>query len=241
MKRLTLFILLLQGAALIFAQNPEAFIREMTGTVELKAPGASNWVPAKTGDRIQMASFISTGIKSIAVLAVGNSTITVRPFTNLSLESLIEQDNTEKVSLELRTGRIKADVNPPAGKKADFSIRTPMITASVRGTSFDLDPINLRVQEGRVRYESMSKTKGQAVLVNAGQSSWFDPGSERTVNPLAASESSRSLPSLPGQGAASSGTGQSGIKGLPVGNLGVGVNLSGGKGSLEVEVELKSN
>jgi hypothetical protein len=140
------FLLLMAGAALLAAQT--ARIREISGTVEIKRPGAPDWEAAKAGQALDTAALISTGFKSTALVDVGNSTVLVRPLTRLSLEELA--GTGERVALNLRAGRIRAEVKPPAGGKVDFTIRSPSVTASVRGTVFDFDGVRLRVEEGRV-------------------------------------------------------------------------------------------
>lgn len=202
MKRLTglLFFLLtaMLTTAVIFAQAPEAVIREMTGTVELKASGSQAWKAARNGDRIAESTIISTGFKSTAILAVGSSTFMVRPLTRLSLNALLSRDNTETINVGLRTGRVQVDVKPPAGSRTDFTIQTPSATASVRGTSFDIDPVKLKVKEGTVAY-SPAGDQSRPVMVSAGQSSQVDSNSGKVANPIAAAEANRSLPSLPGK------------------------------------------
>jgi len=202
MKRITVltlvFIGILFGAALAFAQSPQALIWEMTGTVELKASGSGSWIPARAGDRIERSTVISTGFKSTALLAVGSSTIVVRPLTRLSLEELMSQSGTETINIGLSTGRVRVEVKPPAGSRADFTVQTPSATASVRGTVFDVDPVNIHVIEGKVRYASGSG-KGRSVQVGAGQNSQIDD-SGGVVPPSKKAESDRSLPALPGQG-----------------------------------------
>ncbi|MCL2066736.1 MAG: FecR family protein [Treponema sp.] len=198
MKRLTVFILLFQCACFIFAQSPQAVIREVNGTVELKGPTAAGWTPAQAGQSIERDAVISTGFRSMALLAIGNSTITVRPLTRLSLNEIIAQESAETVSLGLRTGRIQVAVNPPAGTRTNFSVQSPSATASVRGTSFEMDPLNIRVTEGSVFYEAANGTVFASVMVGAGQKTWVDPDAGRAVNPFAAAEAARKLPPLTG-------------------------------------------
>ncbi|MDR1904517.1 MAG: FecR family protein [Treponema sp.] len=114
-----------------------AFFRELSGTVETRASGSAVWVKAAKGYPIGKDTIISTGFKSTAVIAVGNSTLTVRPLTRLSLEAIIQNQDGEQVSLYLQTGRVRAEVKPPSRGNIDFTVRGPSITASVRGTGFD--------------------------------------------------------------------------------------------------------
>jgi len=202
MKRTMIVMLLLTTAVFVFAQNPRAFIREMSGTVELQTQGSTGWTPARLNETIRESTIISTGFKSTAIISVGSSTLVVQPLTRMSLETLVNREQTETVNLSLNTGRIKVDVKPPAGTKTNTSVQTPSATASVRGTVFDLDTVAIRVQEGSVVFQPNSSNNGASrpVTVNAGQESWVDPASGSAVNPLIAAKSNLSLPSLPGQG-----------------------------------------
>jgi hypothetical protein len=201
MKRLVVLLLFSEGLSFLFAQNQQAFIREITGTVELKVHGSANWIPGKVGDRVLPNTMISTGFRSIAILAIGNSTIAVQPITRLSLEELIKRDNAEQISLKLHTGRIRAQVTPPAAGSIEFSVRSPIATASVRGTAFDFDTLNLEVREGVVSFAPVIQgtASSRPILVRAGESSWMDADSGRVVSPLAAAEINRIPPALPGQ------------------------------------------
>ena len=198
MKRLTLVLIILLTAANLFAQTQGAVIKELTGTVELKAPGSANWVQARVGDRVGNATIISTGFKSNAVLDTGSSTIMVRSLTNLSLENIINRDNTEtSTNLELRTGRVRVDVAPPAGNRVNLNVQTPTSTASVRGTNFEMDSINLSVSEGTVVFGSSSG--GQPVQVTAGQRALVDADTGKVISTFDAEELNRALPLMPGE------------------------------------------
>jgi hypothetical protein len=152
MKNFLTGLLLLCGMSMVFAQAPEsrAVFREIYGTVEIKAPGEAKWSPAEEGQSIARDAMVSTGFKSTAVIALGNSILSVQPLTRLSLEEIQETAGKERVDISLRTGRIRADVKPPVGGKTEFTVKSPSATASVRGTSFEFDGIHLRVDEGRV-------------------------------------------------------------------------------------------
>jgi hypothetical protein len=161
MKKAVAGFLFLTVAALLGAQTGApgtAVIREVNGTVEVKAPGASEWKAASAGQILDRAALISTGFKSTARISIGNSDITVRPLTRLGLEELIANQESERVTLNLRAGRVRADVKPPTGGKTDFTIRATTATASVRGTVFEFDGTRLRVEEGRVHLGGASVT-----------------------------------------------------------------------------------
>jgi hypothetical protein len=226
MKKLWLILFTL-SAGLLFAQNPQAVIREMSGTVELKKSGSADWAAAKEGDSIGKDTVISTGFKSMAVLAAGNSTIMVRPLTRLSLAELMSRNETETVNVSLSTGRIRVDVKPPAGSRADFTVQTPTATASVRGTSFEMNTMSIQVLEGSVNYTPVNAAVVRPVVVSAGQESWIDDSTGGAVQPMAAAETARTLPVLPGQNA------------VPV-NANPPLDVSGKNGSLELGLKFES-
>jgi len=202
MKRVTIVMLLINTAVLVFAQSPRAFIREMNGTVELQTAGSTVWTPAKLNEPIRESTIISTGFKSSATIAVGNSTLIVQALTRMSLETLMNRDQTETVNLNLNTGKMKVDVKPPSGGKISTSVKSPSATASVRGTAFDLDTVSIQVSEGSVIFQPNSSANlltSRPVIVNAGQESWIDPVSGSAINPLIAAEVSLKLPALAGQ------------------------------------------
>jgi hypothetical protein len=156
------------SAAGVFGQN--GVIRELTGEVEIKRAGASSFTAAKAGDAVARDTIVSTGFKSTAVITVGSSTITVRPLTRLSLAEIQSASDAENVNVNLQTGKVKIDVKPPAGTRANLTVQSTTASASVRGTSFEFDTVNLSVHEGAVSFGSVSSTPN--VMVQAGGSSF---------------------------------------------------------------------
>ena len=194
MKRMVFFTLLLAVVCFSgFAQN--GVIREFTGEVELKRAGSSSFVKAKPGDTVSADTIISTGFKSAAVIEVGNSTIAVRALTRLSLSEIQSTSDTETLNLKLQTGRVKVDVKPPVGTKANCTVQGPSSTASVRGTSFEIDSFSLKVLEGSVAFRGKS---GKNIIIPSGMTSTLD-GDGRAVDPVSVSivTASKSLKSKP--------------------------------------------
>jgi len=163
MKKVILAIFLAGVSVCVFAQN--GVIKELSGTVELKAAGASAFVPAATGAQVKADTIISTGFKSTALVEVGSALITVRPLTRLTLTEISASQGVETLNMSLQSGRVRVDVNPPAGSKASLSVSSPSATASVRGTSFYFDTMNVRVREGTVAFKGNA---GYTVQVGAG-------------------------------------------------------------------------
>ena len=193
MKKIVLTIIIAAAAGIWNAGAQEARFAQLSGKVEVKSRGTENWKPAAVGDRIGKNAVISTGIKSTAVISLGNSKVSIPSLTMLTLEELARRDNTEETVLFLRTGSINADVTPPSGLKAEFTVRSPTSTASVRGTSFSFNGQRLAVRSGKVAFSNRS---GQKVYVKENQHSYADSGrNQRPVTPFEA-ESAETRPVL---------------------------------------------
>lgn len=156
-------LLVVLAAAAAFGQS--ATVMEVAGKVEYQAPG-KDWRPAKVGDVIAKGSLVSTGFKSTVILKVGTATVTVKPITRLTLEQIVQTEAGSQTQLFLLAGRVKADVQPTAGQTTSFEVKSPTATASVRGTGFEFDGVNLLVERGSVR---MANTGGQFRFVAAGE------------------------------------------------------------------------
>lgn len=168
MKKLFLCFALIGVASVASAATLSATVTEVAGKVEYKLPG-KDWKPAKVGDIVPKGTIISTGFKSTALLTVGPSTITVKPVTRLSLEDLVESSSGTQTQLFLLAGRVKADVTPQSGKVTEFKVKSPTATASVRGTGFEFDGVNLLVERGLVELRTPS---GLLRFVAAGEFSY---------------------------------------------------------------------
>jgi hypothetical protein len=197
-KMLFVTIFVLTG---LYAFAQDAFIDQLTGTVEIKQPKETSFKTANKGDKLFKDTIITTSFKSYAIIKVGGTTITVRPLTTLSLAEIQKSEETETLNVNLQSGRVRVDVKPAAGTKALTTVSSPSSTASVRGTNFEFDTNNLYVNEGTVSFVG---NNGQNVLVGAGGSSQVDhtgqvsnPRDEKSANlmpPSPVGTSAREMP-----------------------------------------------
>lgn len=145
-----------------------ATVVEIAGKVEYQLPG-KDWKPAKKGDVLPKGTVVSTGFKSSAVIKIGTSTVTVKPVTRMALEDIVKGDSGTQTQLFLQTGRVKADVPPQTGQTTEFRVKSPTATASVRGTGFEFDGVNLLVEHGVVQLKTPS---GMVRYVGRGEFSY---------------------------------------------------------------------
>lgn len=156
MKRI-IFVCLLAFAFVLTVHSQAGKIREITGEVQLKPAGSSVFIPAAPGAAVAQDTIVSTGIRSTAIIDVGSSSVVVRPLTRLSLSEISGSSGNENLNISLQSGRIRVDVKPPSGTKANATVTSPTATASVRGTSFDMDYRNLDVFDGKVFWVGQNK------------------------------------------------------------------------------------
>ncbi|MDR3020663.1 MAG: FecR family protein [Treponema sp.] len=203
----------------VFAQNEFAneplfaVIQELSGTVEIKSPNTNAFTAAQIGDKLNQDTLISTGFRSYAIIAIGNTSITVRPISRLTLLELHSAENIETMNVNLQAGRVRVDVKPPAGRRASFSVQSNMAVASVRGTSFEFDTRNLYVSDGTVNFAG---NRGQQVPVRAGSENRITADGS-AANPIEEKLAGLLPPSPPGA------EGSSGLAGAPVKP---GINIS---------------
>ncbi|MDR2021211.1 MAG: FecR family protein [Treponema sp.] len=153
-------------AAEIACGQEKALIHDISGTVEVKTPGASAWTPARRGQELEKTALVSTGFKSTAVIVLGNSTLLVQPLIRLSIEELVVRaGDAGRVDVYLHAGRIRVDVKPPSGGTAQFTVRSPAATASVRRTVFEFDGIRLGLNKGRAHLRGGDRS---GIYVSAG-------------------------------------------------------------------------
>lgn len=153
---LLLFFCLVLGISSLFAT---ATVKEFFGKVKVKFDGDTSWSKIEVGMELPGNSMVSTGFNSQIILDLGNATLDVLPLTRMTIEEISESQDTIKTSLFLQGGKITADVGKIEGKVNDFVIKSPVATASVRGTKFNFTGNSLDVIRGEVAFAPTKKKK----------------------------------------------------------------------------------
>lgn len=144
-----IFTAVLAASASLWAL--EGKVVSVEGKVEVQ--DGSIWVELDEGDTIEKGAVISTGFKSKAVIEVKGSKFTLGPLTRLTVEDLVSSDDKDSTQVFIDSGTIAADVNGADGKRVGFKVRSPIATASVRGTGFKMSSSGkLAVTSGLVSF-----------------------------------------------------------------------------------------
>jgi hypothetical protein len=175
MKKFILLGLLVVSFTL-YAQE-QAIITEFSGKVEVMQPG-KGWSPAVKNLVVSPGTTISTGFNSRAVLDLGSSSVQVKALTRLTLSELLKKEGVVTTNLALRVGGIRAQVKTAEGLDQKFVVKSPLSTAAVRGTEFDMTIDRLNVIIGSIEFSnaleirrSVMRGEQSAVTANAAPAS----------------------------------------------------------------------
>lgn len=140
----------------------EAQVLSVKGKVEVQQ--GNNWVAVKVGDTIAKGAVISTGFKSEAILKVKESKFTLAPLTRITIEQLASTEAKDETQLYVDSGNVSFNVKKSDNKKVGFKVRSPVATASVRGTEGSLSSNgDATVLEGLVSYGPAESSSPQVV------------------------------------------------------------------------------
>ena len=134
MKKIFILALIsILGSALF---GIEARVVSVTGKVQVQRGAA--WIDLKPNDIIRKGEVIQTGFKSEAQLSITssnqNSKLTVASLSRLTIEQLVEGAGADKTSVYVTTGSVKSEIKKTEDRRASYTVRGPVATASVRGT-----------------------------------------------------------------------------------------------------------
>ena len=115
--------------------SAEAKVTYVKGKVEVSHNG-SDWVPLKTGDVVAQSDTINTGFQSEARINLNGSIMAVPALTRVTIETLKTSGSKDTVSLYVNTGAVRSKVTHTDNKKIDYTARTAVAVASVRGTDY---------------------------------------------------------------------------------------------------------
>ncbi|MCQ2248073.1 MAG: FecR domain-containing protein [Treponema sp.] len=159
MKKLSVvFVALAAAFCAVNASALEATVVSVKGKVEIQEAGL--WVSLEEGDTVEKGTIISTGFNSEAVLSVKESNFTLGPLTRITVEDLTSAGAKDNTQLFIDSGSISVAVDSAEGRRTGFKVRSPVATASVRGTEFKLSSSGkITVHQGLVSFGPSESSK----------------------------------------------------------------------------------
>ena len=119
-----------------FAEPMQATVVSAKGKSEVQRAG--QWVAIAEVSKLNRGDVIQTGFKSELILKIKNSTVTVSPLSRVTIEQLAEKKDSDETKLFLDTGSLKSNVKKTEDRRVGFTVRSPVATASVRGTVMEV-------------------------------------------------------------------------------------------------------
>ena len=144
-----------------------AKVTYVKGKVEVSRGNA--WVALKVGDEIKESETISTGFQSEARLNYNGSVMAVPALSRVTLETLQSSDSKDTVSLKVDTGAVRSRVTHTEGKRIEYTARTSVAVASVRGTDYTVFASGkVQVFEGAIAFYAASDYVAPAASDESG-------------------------------------------------------------------------
>lgn len=132
-----IFIALIIAVFTMSVYGLEAKVVSVEGKAQVQR--TNGWVDLKPGMRLAKGDLVQTGYKSqVLVTLTGsneNSKLTIGPLSRLTIEQLTETSAGDKTSVHLATGSVKSEIKKTQDRRAGYTVRSPVATASVRGTT----------------------------------------------------------------------------------------------------------
>ena len=159
-------------------QDIAARILSVQGTVEVQE-GTPDWAPAQVDQTLAAGAVVRTAVRSRAALLLADETqLKIGPNARLQLREVRRTSNLLQRVSQVVAGADQSILNLESGKAwlrskrvpARVRVRTPAVTAAIRGTEFVVDVRTdgesfVTVLDGSV---DMSNDQG-AVIVNSGE------------------------------------------------------------------------
>ena len=168
-------------AALILSQQRAAsaatILSILDGTASVSR-GTAAFAPAADGDIVAPGDRVQTAVLSHALVTFfDGSTLEIEPATTVQIEEA-QAVNGGAIAIRISQtlGRTWASVQKLTRADSKFEVRTPTLTAAVRGTGFITEVLadgasTVQVTDGTVQVTG----QGQSVTVNAGETTGAQP------------------------------------------------------------------
>lgn len=173
----------LLAASMISCKEEAPKVDTFHGTITfLRGETTVNGKAARIGLQLVDSDNIHVKSNSMSVIQFSNKAqVTIKENTQLIVARLFQnKDGVAEIALDQKTGATFHKIMPG---KADYKLRTPTITAGVRGTSFSVDVDNKGSSDVKLLKGSVGVKKKEAERDPAAQEVVLEPGEKLLVPP----------------------------------------------------------
>ena len=118
------------------AKNTSGKVRSVIGDVTTQKKSEGNWVPLRVGAKVKEKDVIRTLVESQAIVALPDgSTISVEENSLVEFSQLLSEDGVQTAMTDIKSGKVRFDVQKQASKESSFKFKTGTATAAIRGTN----------------------------------------------------------------------------------------------------------
>lgn len=134
--RLLLAAAFIMAGFTVSAATMDATVVSVKGKAEVMQ--GSSWEALSVGNTLHKGDVIQTGFKSELIIKIKDSTVSVASLSRITIEQLAEKSDKDETRLFLDTGSLRSDVKRTEDRRVGFTVRSPVATASVRGTVMEV-------------------------------------------------------------------------------------------------------
>jgi hypothetical protein len=115
--------------------NIMANVQEVAGNVEYKSRGGVEYVTLEVAQEIKVGDSISTDVDSGVVLSFGSKgTLRIYELSHIKINEMFKDADLQKLQIFLRTGSVETVSPPETLIRSDFTVKTPVAIAGIRGS-----------------------------------------------------------------------------------------------------------
>ena len=163
------------GARPVAAQQAQATLTILAGTVTVQPAGTAAFGPATDGMDLATGARVKTEAGTTALVTfVDGSTVTVQPETEITVERSGGGDQPSRTSIRITLGTVWARVVRLLGPQSEFSLQGQNAMATVRGTQIGAQ------QNADGSFVCWTRS-GSMVVTDQGRSLTLQPGHATTV------------------------------------------------------------
>lgn len=153
------------------AKNTSGKVRSVIGEVTTQKKSEGNWVPLRVGAKVKEKDLIRTLVESQAIVALPDgSTISVEENSLVEFSQLLSEDGVQTAMTDIKSGKVRFDVQKQASKESSFKFKTGTATAAIRGTDGIIGSTSKGIIVASLRNGRLEITvKGQKTELEGGQ------------------------------------------------------------------------
>lgn len=136
-KIVSILLAVLVGASFAAKNNSGKvrFVNGGPGDVTRQKEGNENWDDLRMNQKVFQGDMIKTLIESQAIIALPDgSTLTIEENSLVSMAEIMSEDGVNRTTAEIKSGKMRFDVQKQGNKESSFKFKTGTATAAIRGT-----------------------------------------------------------------------------------------------------------